>query len=119
MRAGVFIPMIDLAFLSLAAIVAILTQTEVVHSLPVDVSQIKAGIATVEHEQFVVITITGTSLYLEGRRITLAEIGGEVDGGVVLLRAAADVPTDTLVSVMAELAARDAEIRIEVEERRR
>ena len=38
MQGRVFIPLIDLAFLSLGAIVAILSQTQLIRSLPVEVA---------------------------------------------------------------------------------
>ena len=47
MRSGIFIPLIDLAFLSLAAVVAILSQTQVIESLPVEVTEIAPGIAAI------------------------------------------------------------------------
>ena len=117
MRSGIFIPMIDLAFLSLAAVVAILSQTELVESLPVEVTEIGPGIAVLSREDVTVITITPEGLWVRGRQETLDSIGAAVDGRLALLRVDRNVSTEVLVGVMGELAAHDVELRIEVEER--
>ncbi|MHC4415562.1 MAG: ExbD/TolR family protein [Planctomycetota bacterium] len=111
------IPLIDLAFLSLGAVVAILSQSHLVRSLPVEVTEVGRGIAVISREAVTVITITTDGLYADGRPVALSELADAVNGRLVLLRVDRRVPTETLVGVMSVLAANDVELRIEVEER--
>ena len=65
MQARVSIPLIDLAFLSLGAVVAILSQSHLVRSLPVEVTRVGRGIAVISREEVTVITITTDGLYAD------------------------------------------------------
>ena len=116
MQARVFLPLIDLAFLSLGAIVAILSQTQLIRSLPVEVTEIGRGIAVITRDEVTVITITRDGLYVDGRDVGLDELGGAVEGRLALVRVDRRVPTERLVTVMSVLAASGVEIRIEVEQ---
>ncbi len=116
MQPRVLIPLIDLAFLSLGAIVAILSQTQLIRSLPVEVTQIGRGIAVITRDEVTIITIARDGLSVDGRTVGLDEIAGAVDGRLALVRVDRRVPTERLVTVMGVLAAHDVEIRIEVEE---
>ncbi len=117
MQARIFISLIDLAFLSLAAVIAILSQTQLVRALPVEVTQIGRGIAVVTRDDVTVVTITLDGLFVDGKPATLAELGGAVDGPTAILRVDRMVPTERLIGVMAQLAAAGVELRIEVRER--
>ncbi len=116
MQARVILPLIDLAFLSLGAIVAILSQTQLIRSLPVEVTEIGRGIAVITRDEVTVITITRDGLYVDGLDVGLDELGGIVEGSLALVRVDRRVPTERLVTVMSVLAANGVEIRIEVEE---
>ena len=118
MQARIFISLIDLAFLSLAAVIAILSQTQIVRALPVEVTEIGRGIAVVTRDDVTVVTITTDGLFVDGEAVTLAELGGVVDGPTAILRVDRMVPTERLIRVMGELAGEDVELRIEVEEER-
>jgi biopolymer transport protein ExbD len=115
MQAKLLIPMIDLAFLSLGAIVALLSQTQLIHSLPVDVSEVQPGIAAIERDDLAVVTVTADGLTLDGTPIDLDALAAGVGERLALLRVERRVPTETLVGVMSALAAGEVEIRIEVE----
>ncbi len=114
MHARQFIPLIDLAFLSLGAVVAVLSQTQLVRSLEIDVSRVPPGVAAIERENLAVVSITQDGLQLDGAPITLDQLAGAVGPRLALLRVERNVPTETLVGVMSALAAGGVEIRIEV-----
>ena len=118
MQARIFISMIDLAFLSLAAVIAILSQTQLVRALPVEVTEIGQGIAVVTRDKVTVVTITDNEILVDGEPVTLPELGGVVDGPTAILRVDRMVPTWRLIGVMSELAAAEVELRIEVRETR-
>ena len=116
MQARIFISLIDLAFLSLAAVIAILSQTQIVRAIPVEVTEIGRGIAVVTRDDVTVVTITTDGLFVDGTPVMLAELGGVVDGPTAILRVDRTVPTEKLIRVMGELAGEDVELRIEVHE---
>ncbi len=119
MQARIFISLIDLAFLSLAAVIAILSQTQIVRALPVQITRIASGIAVVTRDDVTVVTITTDGLFVDGEPVTLAELGGVVDGPTAILRVDRTVPTERLIRVMGELAGDNVELRIEVEQEMR
>ena len=116
MQARIFISMIDLAFLSLAAVIAILSQTQLIQALPIEVTEIGQGIAAVTRDEVTVVTITDDEILVDGLPVSLHELGGAVDGPTVILRVGRMVPTERLIRVMAELAGQGVELRIEVRE---
>ncbi len=116
MQGRVFIPMIDLAFLSLGAIVAILSQTQLVRSLPVELTEVEEGIAAISRDQIAVITIAREGLFADGEPVALGELATAVGGRLALLRTDRRVPTESLIKVMSVLAAHHVELRIEVDE---
>ncbi len=117
MQARIFISMIDLAFLSLGAVIAILSQTQLVLALPVEVTEIGHGIAVVTRDKMTVVTVTGNEILVDGVSVTLSELGGAVDGPTAILRVDRMVPTERLIGVMAQLATAGVELRIEVREK--
>jgi len=116
MQGRIFISMIDLAFLSLAAVIAILSQTQLIRALPVEVTEVGRGIAAVARDEVTVVTITLDAILVDGEPVSLHDLGGAVDGPTVILRVGRRVPTENLVRVMAELAGQGVELRIEVRE---
>ena len=116
MQGRIFISMIDLAFLSLAAVIAILSQTQLIQALPIEVTEIGQGIAAVTRDEVTVVTITDDEILVDGEPVSLHELGGAVDGPMAILRVGRMVPTERLIRVMAELAGRGVELRIEVRE---
>lgn len=116
MQGRIFISMIDLAFLSLAAVIAILSQTQLIRALPVEVTEVGQGIAAVTRDEVTVVTITDDAILVDGEPVSLQELGGAVDGPTVILRVGRMVPTEKLIRVMAELAGQGVELRIEVRE---
>ena len=117
MQSRTFIPLIDRAFLSLGAVFAILSQTQLIKSLAVEVTEIEQGIAAVSREHVTVITITLDGLYVDGQLTTLERLCGVIHGPMALVRVDRSVPTERLIGVMGMLASHEIEIRIEVDER--
>ena len=116
MQGRIFISLIDLAFLSLAAVIAILSQTQLVLALPVEVTEIGQGIAVVTRDEVTVVTITEEAILVDGEPVRLHDVGAVVDGPTAILRVDRMVPTEKLIRVMAELAEQGVELRIEVRE---
>ena len=116
MRSLVFIPLIDLAFLSLGAVVAILSQTQLVRAFPVEITEVQRGIAVISRESVTVIAITENGVWVDGRPVAVEDLPGAVAGGLAVLRADRRVPAGTLIRVMGVLADHEVELRIEVEE---
>ncbi len=116
MQGRFFISLIDRAFLSLAAVIAILSQTQLVRALPIEVTEVGQGIAVVTRDEVTVVTITEEAILVDGESVRLHDVGGAVDGPTAILRVDRLVPTEKLIRVMAELAGQGVELRIEVRE---
>ncbi len=101
MQGRFFISLIDLAFLSLAAVIAILSQTQLVLALPIEVTEIGQGIAVVTRDEVTVVTITDEAILVDGEPVRLHDVGGAVDGPTAILRVDRLVPTEKLIRVMA------------------
>ena len=83
MQARIFISMIDLAFLSLAAVIAILSQTQLIQALPIEVTEIGQGIAAVTRDEVTVVTITDDEILVDGLPVIGVAVYVETDGGGV------------------------------------
>lgn len=118
MQSRVFIPLIDLVFLSLGAIVAILSQTQLIQSFAVEVTQVGAGIAAITRQEITVVTVTDQGTFVDGDPVDLGGLAGAVDGRLALLRVDQHVPADVLINVVSVLAADGVELRIEVVEKK-
>ncbi len=114
MQARVFIPLIDLAFLSLAAIIGILSQTQLIRSFAVEITEVGQGISAITREEVTVFTLTVDGLFVDGRPVEVKEVADTVNGRLALLRVDRNVATSVLVKVMGHLAANGTELRIEV-----
>jgi biopolymer transport protein ExbD len=116
MRALVFIPLIDLAFLSLGAVVAVLSQAQLIRSFPVEITEVRRGVAVITRESITVIVVTGDGVWVDGQPVELDRLPEAVTGRLAVVRADRLVPAEMLVRVMSILASHDVELRIEVDE---
>ena len=99
MRARVFIPMLDLCFLSLGAIVAILSQTTLLTALPVDVSDVGRGIAAVTREDVTVVVIRDGAIFIDESPVPLDDLAVRIHG-LAVIRIDEREPTEALIEVM-------------------
>jgi len=110
------IPMIDLVFLTLGAIVAMLTQMELIQSIPVSLARVGQGAAEVTTGELDVVTLSDSGLTLNGRSIGLPEIATRDVWNDVVLRVDRAVESERMIEVLAELAKVEARVQIEVKE---
>jgi biopolymer transport protein ExbD len=110
------IPMIDLVFLTLGAIVALLTQMELIRSIPVSLTRVGQGSSVVTTGEFDVVTLTAQGLTLNGRSIELDEIARRDSWNEVVFRVDREVHSEEMIGVLAEFAKVEAHVQIEVKE---
>ena len=110
------IPLVDLMLLALGAVLACMTQMELIYALPVEVARIGRGSAVVQQGKFKVLTLTADGMSLDGEPITEDELVLKTANAKIILRAYSKLPTQDTVSVIAKLAKAGAEISIEVKE---
>lgn len=116
MNARHFIPLIDFGFLSLGAVMAIMSQLQSIETLPVDIARVGLGASDTLREDVVIVTITDNQLLVDDEAVGLPDLAGRIGDRLAVLRTHRRVATERLVMVMSELASADIEQRIEVEE---
>ena len=114
MGARSIVPLIDLVFLTLGAILAAMTQMERVTALPVDVAQVGPGAAMIWQGDFSVLSLRADGMAIDGQPIET--IPATVAGRQIVVRAERTLETQTLLEALAELVRLGAEVSLEVEE---
>jgi biopolymer transport protein ExbD len=110
------LPLVDLVFLALGAMLACMTQMELIHTLPVEVTRIGKGPAVPQHGKIEVLTLTAQGMTLNGEPITEHELVSSVTNKKIVLRVYKGLPTEATINVIAKLAEAGAEVSIEVKE---
>ncbi len=111
------LPLLDLVFLTLGAIVAAMTQMERVTTLPVELARIGPGAAVVTQGDLLVITVDQDgAIALDGVPIAEQQIGVSVRNRTVVVRADRRLPSETLLKILAELSRADAEVSVQVDD---
>lgn len=111
------LPLVDLVFLALGAMLACMTQMELIHALPIEVTRIGKGSSAVpRRDKFEVLTLTERGMTLSGEPITESELISKTANKRIVLRAYKGMPTQDTVKVIAKLAEAGAEVSIEVKE---
>lgn len=118
MTGKALVPLIDIVFLSLASLLGVMSQMEVVEAIEVDVSEVGAGGATVEQGDFLMVILTPDGLFIDGTSIDADDISTRVADERVVLRAASDLPTEETLALLADLTRTCASVTVEVQERR-
>jgi hypothetical protein len=99
------IPLIDLGFLTLGAVVALLAESEFLERLPIDLAQAPGGVeradAPVEH---LAVSVTADEVFIDGAAVPLGEVASRIAGRDAVVRPAADIDAARLLVVLRELA---------------
>ena len=106
----------DLVFLALGAVLACMTQMDVVQAIPVEVARVGIGSAVSQHGRFEVLSVSPNGLTLNGASITEDELIANLTNKRVVLRAHRTLPTEKTIQVIAKLAQAQAEVSLEVQE---
>ena len=110
------LPLCDLVFLALGGILATMTQMEVVHALPIEITRVGTGAAIVQHDKFKILSVTADQMVLDGISITEQQLADMAKDKKVILRVSKELRTERTVSVISSLAQAGAQVLIEVEE---
>ena len=110
------LPLIDLVFLTLGAILAAMTDMQVVHALPIDVATVGQGAAIVRQGQFAILVVEADRLTIDGQAVTMEDLASNLSVERVIVRADRKLETQRLLRVVAELARVGVEMSIEVRE---
>ncbi len=99
------LPLVDLVFLALGALLAGMTQMEMVRAIPVDVTRVGQGAASVRLGDFDVLTLIGPGVMaLNGQPIREEDLTSLLEHKRVVLRIQKKLPTEEAVKVLALLA---------------
>ncbi len=113
------LPLCDLVFLALGGILATMTQMEVVHALPVEITRVGTGAAIVQTDKFKILSVTADQMVIDGISITEPQLTDMAKNQKIILRISKDLPTERTVSLISCLAQAGAQVSIEVEERQK
>lgn len=111
------IPMLDFVFLSLGGLVALLTQTEFIKTLPLRLAEASGAEAAAVDEAFDVVSITAEAVAVNGEVVPLAAVGALLSHETVVVRCDAVVGVERLIAVLGVLreAGADRDVRLQVE----
>ncbi len=109
------VPLIDLVFLTLGSVLAVMTQMEHVQALDVEVAKVGKGASTVQRGELTIVAITADGLNVNGTDTDLDGALAKVRGKRVILRAPRRLPTQRTLEVLAELARHAAKVSVEVD----
>ena len=98
------IPLIDLGFLTLGAVVALLAQSEFVQRLPIDLAEGPATTNSATLGEHAAIDVTPDAVFVDGEAIGLDELLEAVSGRTPIVRPAREVDAERLIAVLARLA---------------
>ncbi len=110
------LPLIDLGFLTLGAVVAILSQTTRIDAMPVDLAEVGPGVTAAVSDNPPVVTVRADGVFLGDRPIARGELAKLLDPSeTVLVRADREAASGRLLSVLAEITAAGVDARLEVD----
>ncbi|MCC5785246.1 MAG: hypothetical protein JJU33_00940 [Phycisphaerales bacterium] len=110
------LPLIDLGFLTLGAVVAILSQTTRIDAMPVDLAEVGPGVTSAVSDNPPVVTVRADGVFLGDRPIGRGELALLLDPSeTVLVRADREAASGRLLGVLAEITAAGVDARLEVE----
>jgi len=109
------LPLVDMVFLALGAVLGCMTEMAVVHSIPVEVAKVGHGVVS-NHEKFTVLTLTSDGMTLEGESITRSEILAKAANKTIVLRVDKTLPSQDMLELLADLVNVGAKVSLEVEE---
>ncbi len=119
MNARSLIPLIDLGFLTLGAVVALLAQSEFVERLPIRLAEgppVERADVAPEH---LVIDLTRDGLFIDGEAASLDAAVALVSDHrmAVIVRPERDLPADRLIDTLAAIAPHAAAVHLEYQGR--
>ncbi|TVS01214.1 MAG: hypothetical protein EA423_10250 [Phycisphaerales bacterium] len=111
------LPLIDLGFLTLGAVVAILSQTTRIDAMPVDLAEVGPGVTSAVSDNPPVVTVRADGVFLGDRPIGRGELALLLDPSeTVLVRADREATSGRLLGVLAEITAAGVDARLEVQQ---
>jgi biopolymer transport protein ExbD len=115
MKTTAVVPLLDVLFLALGAILAQMTEMERVTVLPVELEDRVGQAAVVRTGEFVVVTLDAAGLSVDGERIDAARLREHTVDRDVVARADRGVPTGETLRLLAALRDVGAHVELEVD----
>jgi biopolymer transport protein ExbD len=118
MKTEILLPLLDIVFLSMGAVLAFMTQMERVPALDIELARVGSGAAVVQHGDFVAVSVTETEIYVDGRSVARENLAGQVSGRRCVLRAGRQVNTQRTLEVLSDLIRAGSDVALQVDDRR-
>jgi biopolymer transport protein ExbD len=110
-----FVPLVDLVFLTLGSVLGAMTQMQRVEAIDVEVARVGAGSTVVRRGDLRVVTLAADGLTLDGERVEAEDFPRLLSGRSVLLRADRTLPNQRTFELLAELTRAGASVSVELD----
>ena len=112
------LPLVDLVFLALGGILGAMTQMERVTAIPIEVAHVGQGAAIVKHDNMLPSDAKEKvdELTFDGVAMNKGEIVSKSTGKTIIFRADKDLPTEKMMTVLADLVRVGANVSLEIKE---
>ena len=111
------VPLLDVLFLALGAILAQMTEMERVTVLPVELEDRVGNAAVLRTGEFAVVSLDEDGLAIDGERVDEAEAMSELRGRDVVARVDRRLPTGDTLRLLALLKDAGAHVELQVDRR--
>jgi biopolymer transport protein ExbD len=111
------VPLLDVLFLALGAILAQMTEMERVTVLPVELEDRVGTASVLRTGEFTVLTLDDEGLSLDGERVAETDVLTRLDGRDVVARIDRRLPTGDTLRLLALLREAGAHVELEVDGR--
>lgn len=111
------LPMIDLVFLTLGALLGVMTQMERVTALEIEITRVGKGAAVVQTGEFMILTLSDKDqLTLNGEAVIPKTLQNRVGGQEIIFRVHKNVAAHRVFTLLNDLTLAGATVKLEVEE---
>ncbi len=115
MTGKMFVPLVDLVFLTLGSVLGAMTQMQRVEAIDIEVARVGAGTTVVRRGELRVVTLDENETRLDGERVEVGDFARLLSGRCVLLRADRTLPNQRTFEILAELTRAGASVSVELD----
>ncbi|MCD5401823.1 biopolymer transporter ExbD [candidate division NPL-UPA2 bacterium] len=110
------LPFIDLIFLSMGTLLLLMTDMEVVESIPIDLVRVgRAQVSSRKIEEPLFVAINKEGIFVGKEKVSAEELISRTKGEEVILRADKDLPFGKVIQLVASLRQKAVNVSLEVE----
>lgn len=110
------LPFIDMIFLSMGTLLLLMTDMEVVESIPVDLVRVgRAQVLSRKMDKPLFVAINKEGVFVRKEKINMSELIAKAKGEEVILRADRSLPVGEVIQLVASLRKKAESVSLEIE----